>query len=106
MSLQAEGDIVSTEDEFPENPDENVPMVIGGALRVLNALEAEGTIGRYAIGGSIALLFYTEPLLTEDMDIFATWRIQGSMPAWLACTAVFRKWAINQRASTCPLREC
>lgn len=45
-------------------------IIIGGALRVLNSLEADAVIGRYAIGGSIALLFYVEPFFTEDLDIF------------------------------------
>jgi hypothetical protein len=39
-------------------------------LRVINSLEAEGIIGRYAIGGAIGLLFYTEPAVTYDLDIF------------------------------------
>lgn len=45
-------------------------IVLGGALAVLNSLEADAVIGRYAIGGSIALLFYVEPFFTEDLDIF------------------------------------
>ncbi len=40
------------------------------ALRVLNELEKEGVIARYAIGGGIAGLFYMEPLLTYDLDVF------------------------------------
>lgn len=39
-------------------------------LRVLNALEKSGLISRYAIGGAIAVLFYAEPVLTFDMDIY------------------------------------
>ena len=38
--------------------------------KVLNELEKRGMIERYAIGGGIATLFYTEPILTYDMDIF------------------------------------
>ena len=40
------------------------------ALKVLNGLEKEGVIERYAIGGGIAGLFYMEPLLTYDLDVF------------------------------------
>jgi len=39
-------------------------------LRVINSLESEGIIGRYAIGGAVGLLFYTEPAITYDLDIF------------------------------------
>lgn len=40
------------------------------ALRVINDLEAQGFISRYAIGGAVAALFYAEPVDTEDLDIF------------------------------------
>lgn len=39
-------------------------------LTILNKLEADGLITRYAIGGAIAFLFHAEPVLTYDMDIF------------------------------------
>lgn len=40
------------------------------ALDVINGLESAGVIGKYAIGGAIGLLFYTEPATTYDLDIF------------------------------------
>lgn len=40
------------------------------ALRVINDLEKEGVIQGYAMGGATALLFYAEPALTFDVDIF------------------------------------
>lgn len=40
------------------------------ALQVLNALERDGIISRYAIGGAMAATFYAEPVLTFDLDIF------------------------------------
>ncbi|MBI1908931.1 MAG: hypothetical protein HYS22_02030 [Deltaproteobacteria bacterium] len=40
-------------------------------LRVLNDLEQEGIIKGHALGGAMALLFYSEPTLTDDVDIFA-----------------------------------
>lgn len=49
--------------------DENT-FILSGTLRVLNSLESEGVVGRYAIGGATALVFYTEPILTEDVDVF------------------------------------
>lgn len=40
------------------------------ALKVINDLEKNGIIESYALGGATALLFYTEPSLTFDVDIF------------------------------------
>jgi hypothetical protein len=39
-------------------------------LQVLNALEHDGIVRRYAIGGGMAVTFYAEPVLTFDLDIF------------------------------------
>ena len=39
-------------------------------LRVLNELETQGVIGRYAIGGAMGATFYIEPVLTFDLDVF------------------------------------
>ena len=39
-------------------------------LQVLNELEREGVLGRYAIGGAVAAIFYMEPFATFDLDVF------------------------------------
>src|SRR5215471_7493310 len=39
-------------------------------LVVLNELEGEGIFSRYAIGGAMGAIFYTEPFLTFDLDVF------------------------------------
>jgi hypothetical protein len=39
-------------------------------LAVINQLEQEGIIGRYAIGGAVAATRYIEPVQTYDLDIF------------------------------------
>jgi hypothetical protein len=39
-------------------------------LAVINQLEQEGLIGRYAIGGAMAATRYIEPIQTYDLDIF------------------------------------
>ena len=39
-------------------------------LKVLNELERKRVIEKYAIGGGIATLFYMEPVLTYDLDVF------------------------------------
>jgi len=38
-------------------------------LNIINTLLEEGIIEKYAIGGSIASLFYVEPTVTFDLDI-------------------------------------
>ncbi len=39
-------------------------------MQVLNKLIDEGVIGKYAIGGAIGVLFYTEVFATKDLDVF------------------------------------
>ena len=39
-------------------------------LHVLKELGHSGVMSRHAIGGAIAATFYTEPVLTFDLDIF------------------------------------
>ena len=39
-------------------------------LQVLNELEHERIFSRYAIGGAMAAIFYAEPTLTFDLDVF------------------------------------
>jgi len=43
-------------------------------FRVLNRMEADGVIGRYAIGGAVGALFYLEPADTADIDVFVSFR--------------------------------
>ncbi len=37
---------------------------------MLNELEKDGVLSRYAIGGAMGAIFYTEPFLTFDLDVF------------------------------------
>jgi hypothetical protein len=39
-------------------------------LEVINRMEADGVIGKYAIGGAVGASFYLEPIATVDVDIF------------------------------------
>ncbi len=39
-------------------------------LQVLNAVERDGIVSRYAIGGAMGATFYAEPVLTFDLGIF------------------------------------
>lgn len=47
---------------FPEQVEE--------AVRIANDMKAKGVIGTYAIGGAMAVNFYTEPTVTKDIDFF------------------------------------
>lgn len=46
-------------------------------IEVLNQLEREGVIRRYAIGGAVAVLFHAEPVLTYDLDVFVLLASEG-----------------------------
>ena len=46
-------------------------MKIQDVLSMLNQMERDGVIGRYAIGGAVAATFYLEPVSTLDVDVFA-----------------------------------
>ncbi|MEQ1858738.1 MAG: hypothetical protein ABMA13_02250 [Chthoniobacteraceae bacterium] len=37
---------------------------------LINQMEAEGVVGRYAIGGAIGSIFWLEPFTTKDVDVF------------------------------------
>lgn len=39
-------------------------------LEIINRMQSEGVIGRYAIGGAVGATFYLEPSATLDIDIF------------------------------------
>jgi hypothetical protein len=45
-------------------------LIMEKTLQVINDLEKEGVIGKYAIGGAIGVMFYSEPAATYDLDIF------------------------------------
>jgi hypothetical protein len=70
---------MSKASEFPDRFNESEDLIVGRTLRVINSLESEGKIGRYAIGGAVGLLFYTEPAVTYDLDIFCYLPYEGSL---------------------------
>lgn len=49
---------------------ESVPGVLAPTLKVINQLLEEGVVDSYAIGGSIALMYYCEAWKTDDLDIY------------------------------------
>ncbi|HEV3469548.1 MAG TPA: hypothetical protein VG148_09530 [Pyrinomonadaceae bacterium] len=48
-------------------------------LEVINRMESEGVIKRYAIGGAMAAIFYIEPFTTYDLDIFFAADVSGGL---------------------------
>jgi hypothetical protein len=40
------------------------------ALRLANDMERKGIIGKYAIGGAIGTIYWTEAYATKDLDLF------------------------------------
>ena len=49
-------------------------------LQVLNQMQVDGVIGRYAVGGAVAAFFYIEPGTTYDLDVFMLWEpAQGGL---------------------------
>lgn len=45
-------------------------MAFSDALRALNAMKADGVIEEYAVAGALAIVFWTEPVATYDLDVF------------------------------------
>jgi hypothetical protein len=41
-------------------------------LELINQMQADGVIGKYAIGGAVGATFYLQPAATVDVDIFVT----------------------------------
>ena len=39
-------------------------------LQVLNRMQTDGVVEKYAVGGGIAAIYYIEPYDTKDLDIF------------------------------------
>lgn len=42
---------------------------------VINQMEADGVISRYAIGGAVGAIYFLEPFLTQDIDVFLTFSV-------------------------------
>jgi hypothetical protein len=49
------------------------------ALTIINQMQADGVIGKYAVGGAVGATFYLEPVATLDIDIFISFQSTGSL---------------------------
>lgn len=47
-------------------------------FEMMNRMQADGVIGRYAIGGAVGATFYLEPAATLDVDVFVLLPASGS----------------------------
>ena len=43
---------------------------VGEAIAAINDLKREGIVSDYALGGAIAIIFWSEPVATFDLDVF------------------------------------
>jgi len=43
---------------------------VKATLEIINQMQTDGIIGKYAIGGAVGATFYLEPAATLDVDIF------------------------------------
>jgi hypothetical protein len=50
---------------------------VKATLEAINQMQADGVIGKYAIGGAVGATFYLEPAATVDLDIFVTLPTSG-----------------------------
>jgi hypothetical protein len=47
-----------------------IAVNIKETIAIISRMQADGIIGRYAIGGAVGATFYLEPVTTLDVDIF------------------------------------
>jgi len=50
-------------------------MSIRDVIAMVNQMERDGVISRYAIGGAVGATFYLEPVATLDVDVFVAFDI-------------------------------
>jgi hypothetical protein len=58
-------------------------MAFSDVLRVLNSMKAEGVIEEYAVAGAMALVFWTEPVPTWDLDLLVLFPAAAGSPVGL-----------------------
>ena len=55
-------------------------MRLKEVFAAINAMQRDGIIERYAIGGAVGATFYLEPIATVDVDVFVSFKpIPGQM---------------------------
>jgi hypothetical protein len=52
-------------------------MAIKEVIAIINQMQADGVVERYAIGGAVGATFYLEPVATLDVDI--SWMLMRTL---------------------------
>jgi hypothetical protein len=47
-------------------------------IEAINQMQADGVIGKYAIGGAVGATFYLQPMATVDLDVFVAFPAAGA----------------------------
>lgn len=67
-----------------------MPADFAATLSAIERMKREGVLADYAIGGAMALVFWTEPVPTFDLDIFV--RLPGPSTLIVSLDSLYR-WA-------------
>jgi hypothetical protein len=70
-------DVSATIDFWMNQPQSNRAAAVEKVLGVLLEAQQLGVISDFAIGGSVGIMFYCEPITTRDIDFFVTIAVQG-----------------------------
>jgi hypothetical protein len=65
---------------------------VGEAIAAINDLKREGVVSEYALGGAIAIIFWSEPVATFDLDVFVLQEQTGP----LVSLSPIYKWAAER----------
>jgi hypothetical protein len=70
-------DVSATINFWMSQPQANRAQAVEKVLLILQEAQQRGVIGDFAIGGSVGIMFYCEPITTRDIDFFVTIAVQG-----------------------------
>ena len=76
------------------------PSLMEKTLQIIDQMREEGLFEKYAIGGGIATLFYTEPIATFDLDVFLLFREDTGL---LLSLSTIYEWLKNKGYN--PIKE-
>lgn len=62
---------------------------VGEAIAAVNDLKREGAVSDYALGGAIAIIFWSEPVATYDLDVFV---LMGQSAPLVSLSPIY-EWA-------------
>lgn len=71
---------------------------VGEAIAAINDLKHEGVVSEYALGGAIAIIFWSEPVATFDLDVFVLLEQTSPLVSLSAIYEWARKRGYQERA--------